>query len=88
MSKGKSHMLLRKSLLRGKKDEHREKEKEMKEELDIVPELKEEIKDLKLQLEETAEELERRDKDAIILLNLFEKGIIDRDGNIIEKIEF
>ena len=81
-------MLLRKSLLRGKKDEHREKEKEMKEELDIVPELKEEIKDLKLQLEETAEELERRDKDAIILLNLFEKGIIDRDGNIIEKIEF
>ena len=60
----------------------------MKEELDIVPELKEEIKDLKLQLEETAEELERRDKDAIILLNLFEKGIIDRDGNIIEKIEF
>ena len=81
-------MLLRKSLLRDKKDEHREKEKEMKEELDIVPELKEEIKDLKLQLEETAEELERRDKDAIILLNLFEKGIIDRDGNIIEKIEF
>ena len=59
-----------------------EKKKEMKEALNIVPELKDKIKDLKFQLKETAEELERRNKDAIIILNLFEKGIIDRDGNI------
>ena len=43
---------------------------------------------MKLLLEDTAEELERRDKNAIILLNLFENRFIDRYGNIIEKIGF
>lgn len=88
VSKGKSHKLLRKALLKDKRDELELNTKMLKEMSDQVPTLKEEIYNLKLELDKKDDELREREGDAEILSKLFEKGLIDENGDIIEKDDF
>ena len=88
VSKGKSHKLLRKTLLKGKNIEKKESEKEQMEALLLVPELKKQIYELQEILEEKELELENRSKDSVILEKLLNKGLIDGEGNPIDKISF
>ena len=80
MSKGRSHHLLRKKLLR----DHREEKNRIKEEkeealLKVIP-MKEEIEELKRELLEKEKQLVEYNKDSELLRNLYESGIIDLDG--------
>ena len=88
VSKGKSHKLLRKTLLKDKNIEKKESEKEQMEALVLVPELKKQIYELQEILEEKELELDNRSKDSVILEKLFNKGLIDGEGNPIDKISF
>ena len=46
--------------------------------------LKREIEKLEIELDQKKRELNEDDKNRNLLNNLFEKGIIDQDGNILE----
>ena len=76
---------MRKALIKDKYFEQKDIERAQKEECDQIPDLKREIQFLRNELDEEEVELESREKDAQILESLFRKGIIDGDGNIIEK---
>ena len=86
--KGKSHKLLRKTLLKDKNIKKKESEQELKEALLLVPELKKQIYELQDNLEEKEHELENKSKNSEILAKLFKMGLIDAEGNPIEKINF
>ena len=88
VSKGKSHKLLRKTLLKDKNIEKKESEKEQMKALVLVPELKKQIYELHEILEEKELELDNKFKDLVILEKLFNKGLIDGEGNPIDKISF
>ena len=80
--------MLRKTLLKDKNIEKKESEKEQMEALVLVPELKKQIYELQEILEEKELELDNRSKDSVILEKLFNKGLIDGEGNSIDKISF
>ena len=62
----------------------KKQEEEKKERMaDMVTELKRDIEILKRELIEKEQEIEDRTADADILKGLYDKGIIDIDGNLI-----
>ena len=68
-------------MIKSKRDAEKERDIEMKVALDSVIDMKREIMELTNLLEEKEEELKRRSNDTDILHELYEKGIIDIDGN-------
>ena len=87
--KGRSHFLLRKTNSNVNRDEllDESKEEEIKEsqkDTEILY-LQKEILDLKDEMQRNKEVYETNDKYADLLNDLFHKGIIDSDGNFIDK---
>ena len=78
----KAHHLRRKVVLRDKKEQKEVEEKELKDAAKQVPELLSEIESLRQVIEEKDREIERNDADRMILGSLYEKGIIDGEGNL------
>ena len=87
--KGRSHLLLRDpeddKNPRKLKDKLSEKEKEIVKSDELINLLKNEVKDLKNQLTSNKEESKEHDKYADLLNNLYQKGIIDAEGNFLEE---
>ena len=81
MQKGRSHHLLKKALLKKKHDALMETEATNKKHLETIPALCEQIEDLKEALYRKEEEMKRFEDDAAILKDLYEKGIIDSNGD-------
>ena len=82
-SRGKSHFLLRKNALKKEREQKNAAEEEKKTELDSVVSLKEEIDQLNNELNAKEVIVEDFEKDQIILRNLYERGIIDENDNIL-----
>ena len=87
VSKGKSHKLLKKVLLKDKHTKQKIKENEQNEALELVSELKKEIQELKDELDDKQMELENKEKQSEILDKLFQKGLIDDEGNPTDQIK-
>ena len=83
-SKGKSHLFLKKNILRKERERNEEEELERKEELDSIPLFQNKIRELEEDLAEKNKEIENLEKDQDILRDLYECGIIDANGNLIE----
>ena len=83
-SKGKSHLLLNKNILRKERERKEEEELERKEELDSIPLFQNKIRELEEDLAEKNKEIENLERDQNILRNLYERDIIDANGNLIE----
>ena len=58
------------------------KEKKLDE---LIEKQTEEIEDLKLMLKETTLKLEEHERDTELLTKLYQKGVIDIDGNPVER---
>ena len=61
-----------------------EETKEKEEILKSIPSLKDEIYELRKELTEKEEQLRSNQVNAEILDDLFKKGIIDQDGNVLD----
>ena len=83
-SKGKSHLLLKKNILCKERERKEEEELERKEELYSIPLFQNKIRELKEDLAEKNKEIENLERDQDILRDLYERGIIDANGNLIE----
>ena len=83
MRKGKSHHLLKKTINRKKKDLVKNQEAENHRLLESIPDMTGKIEDLKKELAEKEEKIERYMGDADILRDLYNRGIIDLNGNLI-----
>ena len=88
-SKGRSHLLMRTPKLKSdrKKNMHLYKDEEEKseDEKNDVKILKDEIKKLNEQLNDKQKEIRKSEKYGDLLSDLFQKGIIDNEGNFIEE---
>ena len=73
--------MLKKKLLRDQKEERNRIEEEKEQALLTIEPMKEKIMELKNELQEKEKELNEFNKDSEILRNLFERGVIDIDGN-------
>ena len=82
-SRGKSQFLLWKNAFKKEREQKDAAEEEKKKELDSVVALKEEIDQLNNELIAKEVIIEDFEKDQIILHNLYERGIIDENGNIL-----
>ena len=82
--KGRSHHLLKKSIFKKKKEKFEEETKDKEELLKSIPSLKDEIYELRKELTEKEEQLRSNQVNAKILDDLFKKGIIDQDGNVLD----
>ena len=85
VEKGKSHMLLRKAILQDQRTANKNKEKELKDVADLVPELKNEINKLAEELDAKDKNIEEYEKQRLMLAKLYEVGVIDEDGNLIKQ---
>ena len=83
VTKGKSHNLLRKKLLRDEKEQANRIEKEKNDELKAVDALQEEVNNLKEELKQRDYELEKIENDQKILHTLYKDGVIDEHGNLL-----
>ena len=72
---------MKKKLLKDEKNKRNQIEKEKEQAIDSIAPLKETIEDLEKELNEKERELEIFSKDSDMLRNLFERGVIDIDGN-------
>ena len=84
VQKGRSHQLLRKIIVKREKDQKEQEGKHQKELLESLPHLKEEISNLKDEIASKDKNLDRFNQDAGILEELYRKGVIDENGNLIE----
>ena len=84
VNKGRSHKLLRKYLLRKEKEQKIFDEARDKECIESIPSLMNEINDLKNEIMLKDEEIFRLEEDQSILKNLFDKGVIDGEGNVLK----
>ena len=80
-SKGRSHKLLRKAILKHSKDEKKREEEEMDQQLESIPLLQKEIFDLKELINQKDNEIDLYSSDRKILTKLLKMGVIDRDSN-------
>ena len=87
VEKGKSHKLLRKAILNDQRKVHQLGKEELKDAASLVPELKREIDELVRELDSKNEKIEEYERQAKMLSNLFELGVIDGEGNLIKKEE-
>ena len=85
VSKGKSHLLLKKNILRKERERKEEKELERKEELDSIMSFQNKINELKEDLAEKSKQIDILKADQDILRDLYERGIIDANGDVIDK---
>ena len=81
VSKGRSHHLLRKKLLRDQREEKNKIEEEKEQALLSITPMRREIDELKQELQNKEKELMEFNKDSEILRSLYERGVIDLDGN-------
>ena len=81
VSKGRSHHLLRKKLLRDQREEKDKIEEEKEQALLSITPMRREIDELKQELQNKEKELMEFNKDSEILRSLYERGVIDLDGN-------
>ena len=65
-----------------------QKEEELKEKWEAIPALHNEINHLKTLLSEKDQEVSNMKNDSKILERLYEQGIIDANGDPIEKLQF
>ena len=85
--KGKSHKLLRKALIKDNRDAKRFEEEKVKDAIDSIPNLHYEIDRLKEELEQKDKELNEREEQRRMLARLFESGVINDRGELIDKDE-
>ena len=85
--KSKSQILLRKATLYDQRKARQLDEKELKDATSLVPGLKREIDELVEELDSKNEKIEEYERQAKILSNLFDLGVIDGEGNLIKKEE-
>ena len=85
--KGCSHQLLRKAIIKKENERKSEEEEEEKnrESVNPVSELEETIKELREELNQKNQQIEDFERDSENLKDLYAKGIIDLDGNYIER---
>ena len=81
VSKGRSHHLLKKKLLKDEKEKRNRAEEEKERAINSIAPMRKAIQELKKELSEKEKELESYSKDSDILHSLFERGVIDIDGN-------
>ena len=88
-SKGRSHLLLRTPKERNLKKRniplYRDEEEKGEESDEDINAMKDEIKSLTQQLKEKDKEINKNEKYADLLSDLFQKGIIDSQGNFIDQ---
>ena len=82
-SRGRSHYLLRKNVLKKEKERRQAAEIERKEESHSIDSLKEQISKMKDELFLKEVEIEDFAKDQSILCDLYERGIIDERRNVL-----
>ena len=87
VDKGKSHKLLRKAILYDQRKARQLDEEELKDAASLVPGLKREIDELVKELDSKNEKIEEYERQAQMLSNLFDLGVIDGEGNLIKKEE-
>ena len=83
MRKGRSHHLLKEAINRKEKDLVKKQEVENHRLLESIPDLTGKIEDLKKELVEKDEKIEQYMGDVDILRDLYNRGIIDLNGNLI-----
>ena len=83
--KGHSHQLLRKAIIKKENERKFEEEEKNRESESPVSELEETIKELREELNQKNQQIEDFERDSEILKDLYAKGIIDLDGNYIER---
>ena len=84
VNKGRSHRLLRKSLLRKEKEVKAAEAAREKEDREFIPSLMNEINDLKNEFMQRDVEIDSFETNRLILKDLFDKGIIDGEGNALK----
>lgn len=82
--KGRSHYLLRKAITKKERDKVKAETKAKEELLKSIPNLKEEIEELRKELMVKQRDIERLETDRLILSDLYEKRIIDSQGNLLK----
>ena len=86
-TKGRSHLLLRTPKQKNERKKnislYKDEEDKLEEESKEVESLKDEIKNLTQQLKKKEEEIKDNEKYGDLLSDLFQKGIIDEEGNFI-----
>ena len=87
VDKGKSHKLLRKALIKNSRDAKRLEEEKVKYAIDSIPIHHDEIDRLKEELEQKDKKLNEREEQRRMLARLFESGVINDRGELIEKDE-
>ena len=87
MEKGKSHKLLSKALIKDNRDAKRLEEEKVKDFIDSIPDLHDEIDKLKEELELKDKELKEHEEQRKMLARLFESGVINDRGELIDRDE-
>ena len=82
-TKVRSHLLLNTTKKEKRMKDREDQERKMSELAEHNSEMKEMIEDMRSELVDLRRKNESSDKNADILHNLFKKGIIDEDGNLI-----
>ena len=77
-------MLFKKAVLKQQKSQAKILEKEKEVAAMELPKLKKEIEELHDIITKREDEIDTLSKDRVILRNLYEKGYIDADGNILK----
>ena len=81
VSKGRSHHLLQKKLLRDQREEKNKIEEEKEQALLSITPIRREIDELKQELQNKEKEVMEFSKDSEILRSLYDRGVIDLDEN-------
>ena len=85
VERGKSHKLLRKALIKEEKSAKILEQEELKKEVMSIPSLKYEISQLRNEILSKEEEIEKNRHDSGILVRLFDMGVIDENGNLLDQ---
>ena len=80
----KSHKLLRKALLKDEKKTKEREVKEVKDKVNSIPGLIDEIEELRAEIRYKTEKIEEYEKDQSILSKLYDMGIIDENGDLVK----
>ena len=87
-TRGRSHLLMRTSKHKNERARHvnlyKDEESKSEDEENCIDTLKDEIKKLSQELNEKQNEIRKNEKYGDLLSDLFQKGIIDSEGNFIE----
>ena len=81
MQKGRSHQLLKKALLKRENDSIKKKDIKNQKLLESIPNLYDQIEDLKEALYRKEEEVKQFEEDSQILKDLHKQRYIDSNGN-------